>query len=87
MKNKNWKIKAGIFLMIFSGLFFAASLIFPLLNLPVKAKVILVTASVILMEVVFWTGGFLVGKELFTKYKALLNPKNWFNKTESDKME
>jgi hypothetical protein len=30
---------------------------------------------------VFWAGGLLVGKELFTKYKNRLNPKNWFKKS------
>jgi hypothetical protein len=30
------------------------------------------------MEIIFWSGGLLVGKELFTKYKKQLNPKNWF---------
>jgi len=28
----------------------------------------------------FWSGGFLVGKEILSKYKSYLNPKNWFNK-------
>jgi hypothetical protein len=36
------------------------------------------------MEVVFWSGGLLVGKELFTKYKNQLNPGNWFKKTKKE---
>lgn len=79
-KSKNWQIKLGIFLMIFSGVFFAATLIIPLFDLPTKTKVIASTTSFILMEIVFWAGGLLVGKELFTKYKKQLNPKNWFTK-------
>ena len=66
--------------MIFSGVFFAATFIIPLFDLPTKIKVIASTTSLILMEVVFWSGGLLVGKELFTKYKQQLNPKNWFKK-------
>ncbi len=66
-------MKLGIFMMIFSGVFFAATLIIPLLDLPVKTKVIAATTSLILMEVVFWGGGLLVGKELLTKYKHRLN--------------
>jgi hypothetical protein len=82
MKNsKNLQIKLGIFLMIFSGVFFAATFIIPLFDLPTKTKVIASTASLILMEIVFWSGGLLVGKELFTKYKNRMNPKNWFKKT------
>ena len=84
MKNsKNWQIKLGIFLMIFSGVFFAATFIIPLFDLPAKTKVIASTASLILMEIVFWSGGLLVGKELFTKYKNRMNPKNWFKKTKT----
>lgn len=80
MKN-NWQIRLGIFLMIFSGVFFGATLIIPMLDLPTKIKIIASTTSFILMEVVFWAGGLLVGKELFQKYKANLNPKNWFKKS------
>ena len=80
MADKKKKIKLGIFLMIFSGVFFAATLIIPTLNMPGKAKVIASTTSLIFMEVIFWLGGLLVGKEIFTKYKKQLNPKNWFKK-------
>lgn len=79
-KTKNFQIKLGIFLMIFSGVFFALTFIIPLFELPTKTKVIASTTSFILMEVVFWAGGLLVGKELFTKYKKQLNPRNWFKK-------
>ncbi len=78
--RKNMQIKLGIFLMIFSGVFFAASIIFPMTDLPVRTKVIASTTSIVLMEIVFWAGGLLVGKELFIKYKAKLNPVNWFKK-------
>ena len=84
MKKKNWQIKLGIFLMIFSGVFFAATLLIPLSGLPTKTKVIGSTISLVLMEVVFWSGGLLVGKELFTRYKKQLNPVNWFKKNQTD---
>lgn len=83
--QKNLQIKMGIFLMIFSGVFFAASIIFPMTDLPVRTKVIASTTSIVLMEIVFWTGGLLVGKELFIKYKAKLNPVNWFKKIKGSK--
>ncbi len=66
--------------MIFSGVFFAATFIIPLFDIPTRVKVIASTTSLVLMEVVFWSGGLLVGKELFTRYKKQLNPKNWFSK-------
>ena len=78
MKKKHWQIKLGIFLMIFSGVFFGATFIIPLFDIPTKTKIVLSTTSLVLMEVVFWSGGLLVGKELFAKYKKQLNPKNWF---------
>lgn len=71
--------------MIFSGVFFAATFIIPLFDLPTKTKVIASTTSLVLMEVVFWSGGLLVGKELFSKYKQQLNPKNWFKKANPEK--
>lgn len=79
-KDKNRQIKLGIFLMIFSGVFFAATFVIPFFDLPTKTKVIASTTSLVLMEVVFWSGGLLVGKELFTKYKKQLDPRNWFRK-------
>ena len=79
-KPKKNYIKLGIFLMVFSGVFFAATLIIPFFDLPTRTKVIASTTSFVLMEVVFWLGGLLVGKELFTKYKKQLDPRNWFKK-------
>ena len=64
--------------MIFSGVFFAATFIIPMFDLPTRTKVIASSTSLVLMEIVFWSGGLLVGKELFTKYKQKLNPANWF---------
>ena len=80
IKN-NRQVKWGIFLMVFSGVFFAASLLFPLTDLPTKTKIIASTTSIVLMEIIFWLGGLLVGKELFTRYKRQLNPVNWFKKS------
>lgn len=80
MNHKSRKIKLGIFLMIFSGVFFTLTLIFPLTELPVRTKVIASTTSLVLMEIVFWSGGLLVGKELFTRYKKKINPLSWFRK-------
>uniref|UniRef100_UPI003217E05E transporter suffix domain-containing protein n=1 Tax=uncultured Draconibacterium sp. TaxID=1573823 RepID=UPI003217E05E len=77
-KHKNRQIKFGIFLMLFSGVFFAATFVIPLFELPTRTKVITSATSLVLMEVFFWSGGLLVGKELFSKYKKQLDPRNWF---------
>lgn len=66
--------------MVFSIIFFAALVIIPMLQIETSKKVWWSTASLIAGEVIFWSGGLLVGKELFTKYKAYFNPRNWFKK-------
>ncbi|MDA3954434.1 MAG: transporter suffix domain-containing protein [Bacteroidales bacterium] len=86
MKRMNWKIRLGIGLILLSGVFFGLMLIFPFMNLEGKTKIALSTAALIAMEVSFWVGGLLVGKELFIKYKSYLNPKNWFKK-KSEKVD
>lgn len=78
--TKHFKIKLGIFMMVFSGVFFALIFIIPMLDLPATTKVVAASASFITMQVVFWVGGLLVGKELFDKYKNQLNPLKWFKK-------
>jgi len=80
MGKKNRKIKLGIFLIIFSTAVFLSLLIVPFLNADGKTKATITTIAIIVGEVTFWVGGFLVGKELFRKYKSYFNPKNWFKK-------
>jgi hypothetical protein len=80
MNNKNWKIKLGVILMIVSVPFFLAIPLMPFLNLEGKVKIAMATVSLVIGEVLFWSGGLLVGKELYSKYKSYFNPKNWFIK-------
>ncbi len=80
MKKNNWKLRLGIGLILLSGVFFGIMLVVPFLNFEGKIKIIASTSALVAMEVSFWVGGLLVGKELFTKYKSYLNPKNWFKK-------
>jgi hypothetical protein len=86
-KGKSRQIKLGIFLMFFSGVFFAATFIIPLFELPTRTKIIASTTSLVLMEVVFWSGGLLVGKELFTKYKKQLDPRIWFKRNRAESID
>lgn len=85
MKKKNWKLKLGIVLMIVSAIVFMSLLVIPFLDLNSKEKITITTIIIVIGEISFWSGGFLVGKELFTKYKSYLNPKNWFKKKSSEK--
>ncbi len=80
-KNKNWKFKIGIIIILLSLVFFALLVIIPLLNIEKSTKIKYTSFSFITAEVLFYSGGFLVGKEIFSKYKAWFNPKNWFSKT------
>ncbi len=80
MATKNWKVKLGITLVVFSCLLFLSLPLIPFLDFENKTKITITTASFIIAEITFWSGGILLGKELFSKYKAFLNPKNWFTK-------
>lgn len=78
--KKDWKLQLGIILMIACIPFFLIIPVFPFLEIDTKLKVTLSTISLVIGEVLFWGGGLLVGKELFTKYKAYFIPANWFKK-------
>jgi len=78
--KKKWSVKLGILLILLSGMAFLVMLLFPFLNVENRIKAKVSGASFIAMEVLFWTGGLLVGKELFKKYKSYLDPRNWFRK-------
>lgn len=80
MRKKNWKIRAGIILMVLCIPFFLFIPIIPFLEMEAKTKITFSSIALIIGEVLFWVGGILVGKELFIKYRSYLNPKNWFKK-------
>ena len=85
MKNKNWKLKLGLALIILSAPVFGSLLLVPFFDMEPKQKITLTTIIIVTGEVVFWSGGLLVGKEMFNKYKSYFNPKNWFKrKSEKD---
>lgn len=66
--------------MVIAAVLFLCIPVVPFLDVNNKTKVTLSTILFILGEITFWGGGLLVGKELFSKYKSYLNPKNWFKK-------
>jgi len=78
--QKNWKIKTGIALIGVSTFVFISLLAVPFLEVDAKTKITTTTIAIVIGEVTFWSGGILLGKELFSKYKAYLNPVNWFKK-------
>lgn len=66
--------------MIVSVPLFLSLPLIPFLDIESKVKVAAGTIILVIGEVLFWSGGLLVGKELFTKYKSYFNPKNWRKK-------
>lgn len=78
--KKNWKLRLGIILILACIPFFLAIPVIPFMDLNTTLKVSIPTGLLIVGEVLFWAGGLLVGKELFTKYKSYFNPKNWLKK-------
>jgi hypothetical protein len=78
MENK-LNIKLGIIVIIISTILLLSLFAIPFLTIPTAYKAGIATIGFIIAEALFWIGGFLVGKELFIKYKKYLNPKNWFN--------
>jgi hypothetical protein len=81
MIRNSWKFKLGLSLIILSVILFVSLPVIPFLNIENTVKISLSTAIFIIAEITFWTGGLLVGKEILSKYKVYLNPKNWFNPT------
>ena len=84
-KKNNSSLKIGIGLIILSFFFFIGVFILPFLTLATEAKIILTPILLVIGEIVFWTGGFFTGKEVFTKYKSYLNPITWFEKKDENK--
>jgi hypothetical protein len=82
--HRNWKFITGIALISLSTLLFLSLLGVPFLSVDAKAKITISTILIVLGEVTFWVGGILLGKQLFNKYKAYLNPSTWFTKKKVD---
>jgi hypothetical protein len=78
--QKSWKFKTGIFFIVLSTTLFVSLAFIPFLNLAGKAKMSVSTITLIMAELTFWIGGFMMGKEVFNKYKKYLNPITWFKK-------
>jgi hypothetical protein len=78
--NSKQRKKIGISLFIVSVIFWL--ILFSLPLLPYKGKILLSVGTIcfILGEVLFYLSVFVLGKELYEKYKTRLHPRNWFKK-------
>ncbi|PGZ50809.1 hypothetical protein COE56_14040 [Bacillus anthracis] len=86
-QKKPLLFKVGMGLLIIYVLLWASALIIPFTSLSTQMKAIVIPGCIVIGEVLFLIGAVFVGKEVVTKYKKYLNPKNWRRKGERDKYE
>ncbi|MBE3102833.1 MAG: transporter suffix domain-containing protein [Bacilli bacterium] len=79
-QKKSILYKIGIGLLIVSLLSWFIPLIAPFTPFPTKVKAGIITGAIVFAEVMFWVGVLLVGKEVASKFRSYLNPKNWRKK-------
>lgn len=75
--NKHRWRSLGIILVALSFLLYALLPILPLLPFSVQIKALTAGGMMGVSEVVFWIGGFLLGKELIRKWRQKFNPLQW----------
>jgi len=67
----------GFGLMGLSTLLYFGLLAVPFIPLTAEERVAAAAALVIGGEVSFWAGGLLLGREIVTQYRQILDPRNW----------
>jgi hypothetical protein len=80
LKNEKLLTAIAISLILLSGLFFGMIFVIPFFPLSLTTKGVLVTASIISGEIAWWVGVAIAGKQVITKYRHYLNPRNWFRR-------
>jgi hypothetical protein len=84
MEKNNWKFKLGVVLVSLSMVIFLFIFFVPLLNVTGKNKIFIAGVAAVAAEVLFWSGGLLLGKQLLDKYKSYLKWKTWFDNKKVD---
>lgn len=70
----------AIILILLSGLFFGLIFVVPFFPLSLATRGVLVTVCIIGCEVAWWAGVAVAGKQIITKYRRYLDPRNWFSR-------
>ena len=70
----------AIILIVLSCILFGLIFVVPFLPLTLAQKGIVITVLVIGMEISWWAGVAIVGKQVITKYRKYLNPRLWFSR-------
>ena len=72
--------RLGIGLVVLSFILYGAILLVAFIPYSTGIKVSISTALAVLGEITFWVGGFILGKEVISRYKKYLNPLGWFKR-------
>lgn len=78
--KKTVLFKLGVVLLMLYPILWVLVAIVPFISLPLAIKATVITTLIVVGEIIFLIGVALVGKEVVTKYKSKLNPKNWRRK-------
>ena len=78
--NAKQRKTLGISLFIISTIFWL--LLFSLPLLPFKGKMLITAGTIcfVMGEILFYLSVFVLGREIYAKYKTRLHPRNWFKK-------
>lgn len=80
MQGQKLATVSAIILIALSGILFGLIFIVPFLPFSVAQKTIYITILVIGMEITWWAGVAIIGKQVITKYWKYLNPVKWFTR-------
>jgi short-subunit dehydrogenase len=69
--------KIGIFLVVMSFVLYILLLGVPVLKVDLLCKAAITSSFMVISEIIWWTGVLILGKEVASKYRKFLNPKNW----------
>lgn len=86
-QKKPFLFKLGIGLLILYPILWGLVAIVPFTPFPTHIKATVITVCIVVGEIFFLIGVAFVGKEVVTKYKSKLNPKNWRRKDDRQKYE
>lgn len=87
MKNPKPDTYIAILLILLSGILFGLMFVVPFLPVSLVQKGIVVSALAIGMEITWWVGVALVGRQLLTRYITYLNPRTWFSRKNRERQD
>src|SRR5690625_7529107 len=69
--------RIGITLITISLFIWIIPIVVPFLSISGGLKASLIGGAVLIAEILFWVGAVLAGKEVATRIRGYVNPKNW----------